>query len=161
LAQTSAFQLPVLRQIAPALLPGRSANAAFQTGELRASLAGGVFRVQRLALAGNSARVFADGTVTLSERLNLNVVARTNQLGIDPVLLRLVGIAAIPAGGPIPLLTINRVSTYLSNRTVRLHVGGTVNSPSVQVNVVALLAEEAVRFFIEQANLPIPESVLP
>jgi len=81
---------------------------------------------------GNYARVFIDGTVTLSERLNLNVVANTHQVGIDPVLLR---IAVCPrCRPPAALATINRASNYLSNRTVRLRVGGTIRSPTIQVN---------------------------
>ena len=160
LAEAQAFQLPVLRQIAPFVVPGQSANTTFRSGDLRATLARGIFTVQRLALVGNYARVFIDGTVTLSERLNLNVVANTRQVGIDPALLRIAGFSTLPAG-PLPLATINRASNYLSNRTIRLRVGGTIRSPTIQVNVGPLLTEEAVRFFVGQTNLPIPAAVVP
>lgn len=160
LAEAQAFQMPVLRQIAPFVMPGQSANTTFRSGDLRMTLARGIFTVQRLALVGNYARVFIDGTVTLSERLNLSVVANTRQLGVDPALLRIVGLSAL-AAGPLPLVAIERASNYLSNRTIRLRVGGTIRSPTVQVNVARLLTEEAVRFFISQANLPVPASVVP
>jgi hypothetical protein len=35
-------------------------------------------------------------------------------------------------------------------------VAGTVRSPVIQVNPLPLLTEEAVRFFLNQANVPLP-----
>lgn len=155
LGQTQASQLPVFRQLTPFILPGRSSNAWFRTGDLRGHLAGGVFRIQRLTLVGDTASVYAEGTVTLQERLNLDVIANTKQLGYDPNLLRLLRLT-IPAVGPIPLAAINEASSYLSNRTIRLTVGGTISAPSIQVNATRLLTESAVRFFLNQAAVPIP-----
>jgi hypothetical protein len=119
-------------------------------------LAGGVFRIQRLTLAGDIARIFAEGTITLQhQRLNLDVIANTKQLGLDPNALRLLGLT-IPVAGPIPIGLISQASTYLSNRTIQLHVGGTIAAPSVQVNTARLLSEAAVRFFLNQSPIPIP-----
>jgi translocation and assembly module TamB len=155
LGRTQASQLPVFRQLTPFILPGRSSNAWFRNGDLRGHLAGGVFRIQRLTLVGDTASVYADGTVTLQERLNLDVIANTKQLGYDPAALRLLRLS-IPAVGPIPLAAINEASSYLSNRTVRLTVGGTISAPSIQVNAGRLLTESAVRFFLNQSPVPIP-----
>jgi hypothetical protein len=153
LAETTAFQVPVLRQVAPFILPGVGANAMFQSGDLRGTLAGGVFRIQRLTLVGELARVFAEGTVTLQQRLNLDVTANTNQLGLDPAALRLFGLS-LPAFGPIPLGLLNEASGHLSNVTISLRVTGTIRAPSIQVRPVQLLSDTAVRFFLGQFGVP-------
>jgi hypothetical protein len=155
LAQATAMQLPVLRQLVPFILPGPGANALFSSGDLRGTLGGGVFRLERLSLVGQYARIFAEGTVTLEERLNLAVVANTQQFGIDPRMLRLLNLS-LPAVGPVPLAVINEASDYLSNRTIRLSVTGTIRAPSIRVNPLPALSEAAVRFFLNQTNLPIP-----
>ncbi len=158
LAQTSAMQAPVLRQITPFVLPGVGANITFTSGDLRGALAGGVFRIDQLSLVGDLARLFINGTVTLQQRLNLDVVANTQQLGMDPLALRVLGLS-LPAVGPIPLSLINQASAYLSNRTIRLRVTGTIRAPSIQVNPLPLLSEAAVRFFLAQTGVPLPSSV--
>jgi hypothetical protein len=76
-------------------------------------------------------------------------------MGANPNFLRLLGLR-IPAAGPIPVSLLLEASTYLSNRTIHLRVTGTVRSPVVQVQPVALLSDEVVRFFINRSSLPIP-----
>jgi hypothetical protein len=109
-----------------------------------------VFRIDRLALTGRLARLHIEGTVTLQQRLDLDVVAATNTLGVDPALQRLLSIR-LPSVGPVPLGLVTEVSNYLSNRTIRLSVGGTIRAPVVRVNTAATLSEAAVRFFLGQA----------
>ncbi|HJT76080.1 MAG TPA: hypothetical protein VJ739_02670, partial [Gemmataceae bacterium] len=152
--QAQTMQFPVLRQVAPFLGPGMS-SGSFRSGDLRARLARGIVRVQRLTLTGNTMQLFIDGTVNLAGRLGLEVTANTGQLGINPRFLRLLGLR-IPAVGPIPLTLILETSSYLSNRTVHLRVTGTIRNPVVQVEPLSLLSEEAVRFFLLQAGLPLP-----
>lgn len=60
----------------------------------------------------------------------------------------------IPAVGPIPLTLLRDVSDFLSNRTVRLTITGTVSNPIVRVNVGALLSDQAVRFLLSRYVLP-------
>ncbi|MFO0798090.1 MAG: AsmA-like C-terminal region-containing protein [Gemmataceae bacterium] len=150
---TSAQEIPLLRQAVPYLNP-IGANRAFQTGDVRATLAGGVLRVQRLALANPTTQLFADGTVTLSNgRLDLDVVAHTGQIGPDVRGLRLLGLR-IPTIGPVPVGVIRDVTDFLSNQTVRLTITGTTANPVVRVNTGALLRDEAVRFFLTRYVLP-------
>ena len=144
--QASVREIPVLNVVAPFLNP-RALARPFDTGDIQGRLRGGVFRLERLALSNDQADVFADGTITLQKRLDLHVVARTGNLGGSVSLLRAFG-ARIPALGPIPVGLILDVSEFLSNRTVRLNVTGTTDQPVVRVNTSALLAEEAVRFFL-------------
>jgi translocation and assembly module TamB len=152
--QTQSMNYPVLQQIAPFLGPGQS-STSFRNGDLRARLDRGVIRVQRLTLSSSTLQLFADGTVTLEGRLNLNVTGNTGQVGYNPTFLRFLGLR-IPAVGPIPVSLLLEASTYLSNRTVHLHVAGTLRSPSVQVEPVSLLSEEAIRFFVNRTTLPVP-----
>ncbi|MFO0850532.1 MAG: AsmA-like C-terminal region-containing protein [Gemmataceae bacterium] len=142
--EAGAQTVPVFRALTPYLAPGSFARLT--DGDIRARLANGVFRVNRLTLTGPSLRLFADGNVGLNGQLDLAVVARTGQIGPNQQLLRLFRIS-VPALGPIPLAVLVEVTNYLSNRTVRLRVTGTVDRPAVQVNTAALLAEEAVRYF--------------
>src|SRR5262249_26292768 len=104
-----------LRPPGPFVLPGRGGGARVGAGRPRGVLSRGVFRIDRLALIGRLARLHIEGTVTLQERLDLDVVAATNPLGIDPACLRLLNLR-LPAVGPIPLSLVNEVSNYLSNR---------------------------------------------
>jgi uncharacterized protein involved in outer membrane biogenesis len=152
LNNTSVKELPVLRQAAPFLNPAGVVKP-FNAGDVRVTLAKGVFRVQRLALANPTAQVFADGTISTTGRVDLSVVAHTGTIGPESPALRLFGLR-LPTVGPIPLSLIQNVSDFLSNRTVRLTVTGTVNNPIVRVNVGALLSEEAVRFLLGKYVLP-------
>jgi hypothetical protein len=153
-SQAQAFQMPILAQLAPMIAPGQS-SATFQSGDLRGRLAGGLFRIERLGLTGRTLTLFADGTVTTEGRLNLQVTAMTGRIGVSPSLLRLFGLR-IPAVGPIPVGLILQVTDLLSRNTIHLRVGGTVRSPTIQVEALPLLTEAAVRFFLNQANVPIP-----
>jgi hypothetical protein len=149
LNQASVQELPILRQLTPYLAPFEAVRP-FQAGEVRGRLAGGVFRIDRLAMSNPSAQLFAEGTVTLAGRLDLDVVAKTGRIGIDDRALRLFGLR-LPAVGPVPVTLIRDVSDFLSNRTVRLRVTGTVDRPVVSVNTAALLSEEAIRFFLTRS----------
>jgi hypothetical protein len=145
-------QIPLLQQAAPYLNPFGLVRP-FDTGDVRANLSRGVFRVQRLTLVSPSAQLIAEGTVTLAGRVDLQVVAHTGQIGPDVQALRLFGLR-LPMVGPIPLGLITDVSAFLSNRTIRLEITGTTASPVVRVNTRALLTEEAVRFFLTRYVLP-------
>jgi translocation and assembly module TamB len=151
--QAQPLEFPVFRQLLPFLGGGQSSS--FTSGDLHARLERGVIRVQRLSLSGNTLRLFAEGSVTFEGRLALEVTALTGQVGVNPRFLRLLGLR-IPAAGPIPLSLLLEASSYLANRTVHLRVTGTVRNPSIQVEPVPLLSDTAVRFFINQSNLPLP-----
>jgi translocation and assembly module TamB len=152
LNNTSVKEVPIIRQVAPFLNPTGLVKP-FQSGDVRATLANGFFRVQRLALANPAAQLFAEGTISTSGRVDLNVVAHTGTIGPESRAMRLFGLR-IPAVGPVPVALIREVSDFLSNRTVRLTINGTTNNPIVRVNVGALLSEEAVRFLLNRYVLP-------
>lgn len=148
LNNTSVKEIPLLRGITPFLNPTGLVKP-FQAGEVRATLKGGLVRVQRVALSNPAAQLFAEGTITTAGRVDLSVVAHTGTIGPEARGLRLLGLR-LPMVGPVPLGLIQDVSDFFSNRTVRLSITGTTGNPIVRVNVGALLTEEAVRFFLSR-----------
>lgn len=152
LSNTSVKEVPLLTQTIPFLNP-IGLTQPFQSGDVRGTLARGIFRVQRLALVNPAAQLFASGTITKAGQISFGVVAHTGPIGPQAVGFRLLA-RRLPVLGPIPLGLIRDVSNLVTNRTVRLSVTGTISSPVVRVNVGALLAEEAVRFLLTQYVLP-------
>src|SRR5262249_21282880 len=122
---------------------------------LRGQLARGVFRIQRLSLESTFGQVFIDGTVSLQGRLNLDVLANTSSLGPSTPTLRLLGLR-LPTVGPLPLTLALEAREFLSNRLIPLHVSGTIRSPTIAVEPLSLLTEEALRYFLNRANVPVP-----
>jgi hypothetical protein len=154
-AQAQAFQLPVLSQIAPLLVPGQS-NATFRSGDLRGRLSGGIFRVQRLGLTGNVVNLFAEGNVTTGGRLNLDVTVTTQVVGSSALGLRLLGLR-LPLAGPVPLALLLEATGYFSSTSIHAIVTGTVRSPTVRIEPLSLLTDEAARFLLlRAAGAPIP-----
>jgi translocation and assembly module TamB len=153
--QGQALQLPVLRQITPYLRPGVS-SATFQSGELKGRLAGSIFRVQRLTLVGNLLQLIIEGTVTLAGNLNLDVTAQTGAFCLNASQANALG-SRVPLVGAIPRVLLAEASALLANRVVHLRVTGTVRSPSIRLEPILLLTEEAIRFFLGRlTRLPIP-----
>jgi hypothetical protein len=153
LNNASPKEIPLLQVTMPYLNP-LGLTKPFDSGDIRANLAGGIFRIQRLALANPAAQLVASGTVRVTTmQLDLDVVAHTGTIGPESAGLRLLA-ARIPAFGPLPIGLIRDVSSFVSNRTVRLTVTGKASSPVVKVNTAALLGDEAVRFFLTRYILP-------
>lgn len=155
--------LPVLSALIPYLGYGRDSRTTIDEGELRAALAGGVWRVQQLTLAGPSLSLFAEGTVTLGGRVNLNVIASTRSRPGQAVLQRFnpltVAALATPTQ-PLNRALLADAASMLSSYLIYMEVVGTVATPIVKVNVFRTLAEGAVRFFLlrflNPVGLPLP-----
>jgi hypothetical protein len=154
LAQTQALQLPVLSGLVPFVAPGQSATT-FQQGDLTGRLSRGVFRIQKFNLSSPVVRLAIVGTITTGGRLDLEAAGSSGRLGYNPSFLRLVGLR-VPAAGPIPIGLLLEASSLLSSSVIHLRVTGTVRNPDVHLEPVKALAEEAVRFFLIQGNVPLP-----
>jgi hypothetical protein len=152
-SQAQPLQVPGLNAITPYI--GMGPTTTFERGELRARLDRGTLRVQRFAMEGGTLKLFADGTVALSGPLNLNVVAKTGDVGLPTLRLGAIGLR-IPITGPLPITVLQEVSNLLANRVIYLEVTGTIHSPVVRLRALQMLTEEAVRFFIQQTPLPVP-----
>jgi translocation and assembly module TamB len=157
--QAAVRDLPVLSAITP-FVPPTALLKPFDSGELRGRLSRGVFTVERLTLASPNADLYADGTVTLAGRLDLGVIVRTGTLGLNDSLLQQLGLSIPLPIAPLPLTVIRDVSVFLSNRTVRLNITGTVARPQPQLNTAALITDEAIRFFLRR-YLPTAAAVIP
>ncbi len=146
---TQALQVPGLSAITPYL--GIGPTTTFQKGSVVGRLDRGIFRIEKLTLEGTSADIFVNGTVALSGGLDLEMVARTGFVGLPVLPMRLLGLR-LPVAGPVPLVLIQQASTLLSNRVLYLHVSGTVRSPSIRLEPLRTLTQEAVRFFIYRSS---------
>src|SRR5207302_9678248 len=98
---------------------------------------------------------FVEGTVTTSGRLNLDVTATTQVVGTGAGLLRLLGLR-LPLAGPVPLALLLEATGYLSSTSIHAIVTGTVRSPTVRIEPLSLLTEEAARFFLLRSGGPVP-----
>lgn len=142
-AQAQTMEFPILRRLMPFLLPGQTASPTFTGGDLQAHLSRGVVRVQRLTLAGTLLQLLLEGTVTLQGRLDLSVTAHPGQSDRAPLNFRL-------PGGPVPPNLLRQATGFLTNRLVRLHIGGTTRNPTVQVEPLPVLSEDGLRFFLNR-----------
>jgi len=140
----------VISNIARYVLPTIPSSGSFQKGELRGRLANGVARIERFTMSGNDTRLQAYGTITMQGRLNLDVIATTGGDPLSRGLLRRVAIPIIEAQ-TVPLTLLNRTNALLADQLIYLRVGGTVSSPTIQVQPVPQLGYEALRFFLTGA----------
>jgi translocation and assembly module TamB len=145
LTQTQALQAPGLRQLSPVL--GISSNSSFQHGRLRARLANGVFRVERLSLQGGPGNIYATGTVTTRGRLDLDVHASARWAGLSSNNFRVLG-PRVSAVTTMPAKMLGNLTNRLAPYLIHARVTGTLRAATVQVMPVRTLGEEVVRFFV-------------
>ncbi len=148
--QTPAGNVPVVQDLARFLAPGLSASTAFQSGDIRARLARGVVRVERLRLVGPSLQALITGTVNVDGRLDLSAVANTGRLAPESTGIRALA-GRIPAIGPVPVGLIVQANELLLSRLIYLRIGGTIRSPSIHVELLRTITDEAARFFLSWA----------
>jgi hypothetical protein len=134
------------------LAGGLSPSTRFGNGDLRARLARGVVRIQRLSLSSANLQLFVEGAVSLAGRLNLSVVANTGQINFTPALLLIAARLSTLVSPPIGLLL--EANQFLSNQVVYLDVTGTVRAPTIRIKPLPMLEEEAIRFFLLESPLP-------
>ncbi len=155
LEQGQPLQMPVLRQITPYLRPGAS-SATFQSGELKGRLANCIFTIQRMTMVGDLLQLIIEGTVNTAGNLNLEVTAQTGLFCLNPAKANAMN-SRLPLIGAIPRLLLYEASSLFANRVVHLRVTGTIRSPTVRLEPILLMTEEAIRFFLGRAaGLPIP-----
>lgn len=150
LSQTQAMSLPVLQQTLPYLTGGVSGSTTFNEGKVRAHLTRAVIHVDRFTLSSGSVQIYADGTVSLAGRLDLNVIAKTGQLNTQARAVALLASRiALVVSPPVGLLM--EATQFLSNQVINLDVTGTIRSPTIRIQPLQLLGQEAAQFFLYQA----------
>jgi uncharacterized protein involved in outer membrane biogenesis len=147
LAQAQAAEMPVLSDLWRFILPSVPSSTSFQSGEVRGRLTQGVAHIRTFRLTGRNTRVMADGTVTVSGRLDLDVTAMT---GGNPLSRGVVRRIVLPIVAPetVPIQLLLRGNQLLADRLVYLHVGGNTRNPAVQVRPAPQLEYEALRYFL-------------
>lgn len=152
LRDTQAASLPLAQTLQSYIAGGLTASSRFGNGDLRARLARGVVRIQRLSLSSPQMKLFVQGGVSLAGRLNLSVVANTGQVNATPALLLIAARLSVLVSPPVGLLL--EANQFLSNQVVYLDVTGTIHSPTVRIRPLPMLEEEAIRFFLLEAPIP-------
>ena len=152
LRDTQAASLPLAQNLQSYIAGGLTTSSRFGNGDLRARLARGVIRIQRLSLSSPNLQLFVQGGVSLAGRLNLSVVANTGQVNSTPALLLIAARLSTLVAPPVGLLL--EANQFLSNQVVYLDVTGTIHSPTIRIRPLPMLEEEAIRFFLLEAPIP-------
>ena len=103
-----------------------------------------------MTLAAANAQILAEGTATLQGRLNLQVMAKTDETGPADQLLKLAN-SPLLAAAPTPILIVAKANDALKDRVVHLRVGGTAARPMIRLEPGRQLGQEAIKFFMNQA----------
>ncbi|WP_040892356.1 YhdP family protein [Zavarzinella formosa] len=152
--EATPFGLPVLAQATPLL--GIGNNPPISAGELKTTLANGVWNIERLTLTGPSLDVYADGTITTSGRLRLNVAGTPGRLDLSAgILTRLSTLASQIVSQPLNPAGIQQILGIIGNFVIYLEVTGTTDTPQYRVQTIRTLSDAAVRFFVLR-YVPIP-----
>lgn len=149
LTNAQAMSFPVLQGILPYLTGGISGSTTFNSGNVRARLAGGVIRVDEFSLSSNAAQLYARGTVSQAGRLNLNVTVNTGQLNPSTRAVSLLA-ARIALFTAPPVALLLEASQFLSNQVINVEVTGTIRSPTIRIRPLPLLEQEVIQFFLLQ-----------
>jgi translocation and assembly module TamB len=153
LSEASLVTVPVFREIDKFL--GAAGGGLFEAGGVNGTIARKQLVVEPLTLAGRVVQLHATGTIGFNGQLDLDVLLNTNQIipETGQALVRLIpGLG--DAMGRRDEASL-RVANYLSNRLLKLHVGGTVSNPAVNANPSAVVADTAVAFFSGVLKLPL------
>jgi translocation and assembly module TamB len=129
LTDASLFELPVFRQVDQFL--GSELGGIFESGELDATIVGGQFKVDRLALAGRLIQVRARGTVGFDGALDLDVLVKRNQVLSQAgraVASTILDGGSSTRGGDSKVL---ETSKPLANGPVKLRISGTFQDTRV------------------------------
>ena len=128
----------------------------FQNGDLRRHAVAWCGPRQAVSLSNLTLQMLVEGTVTLQGRVDLEATASTGTLGINPA-------GASSAGGSSTGAGSAAVGDGGAGERFALKSGGasaltgTVKNPSVQLDPVQLLTDEAIRFFLGVAvGAPVP-----
>ncbi len=152
LTDASVLDLPVFRAF-DRFLGGPAGGGVFELGHISAAISNRQVVIEELYLLGRVAQLHVRGTVGFNTDLDLVVLINTNQiipqtgqalLGIIPGLRDTRGSAASL-----------QVSNFLSNRLIKLRVGGTLRNPSVALDPTATVSNAAVGFFAGALKLPL------
>ncbi|MDQ3330545.1 MAG: AsmA-like C-terminal region-containing protein, partial [Planctomycetota bacterium] len=153
LAGSRAQNLPIIGSVFDVARLPTGGGGNIERGTIRVFFRRGVARVEELALAGSSFRLYADGTIAMaSQRLALDVVTDTSPARVDRLLAGFLLRQLVDYATPIGWL--ERANRFISERALYLRVTGTIERPVVRVRPFEQLGQEGVRFFLNEIAAP-------
>ena len=151
LSRVQPLQFPVLSQISRFVGPVQP-TTLFETGNATGRLRNGTIYLQRATIDGGLAQLMIEGETTLRGGLDLAVTAKTGNFSDAPAALTRLARSPLLLAAPSSVSLLADANEFLSDRLVYLHVGGTIQRPSVRVQPARQLRQEAVRFFLRRAT---------
>ena len=151
LERSSAFQLPVLEDLARAL-GGQVQNDDFSSQDIRLKMDNGRVEVKNLNLSSSLANVAITGFVFVDGRLDLDVAGQIQRIN-QPTLIEELAGSPLAAIRGTPASFFAQAAEFLSNRVVFLKVRGTANRPQVRVDTKLQLREEVIRYFLRGSQI--------
>ncbi|WP_166831753.1 hypothetical protein [Thalassoroseus pseudoceratinae] len=147
-SRTRASRLPFLAGLLQAI-PGVRVSQPIEEGHVSAQLQGDVVLIDELAVRTPSLVIYANGTITLRQRLNLELVVATGDFDRPRGgLLGLLLLRRIDGGGRSSAGLFSRFGRLLTDQLISFHVRGTIARPVFKVRSIPLLPKDGVQFFI-------------
>jgi hypothetical protein len=148
LSDAQSLQLPVLSNMTKFL--GSLATAtSFDESKIQGRLGNGIVYLDRVTMSAATAHILVEGTATLKGRLNLQVMAKTDESGPADKLLELAD-SPLMLAVPAPIAIVAKANDALKDRVIHLRVGGTTARPAIRLEPTRQLGQEAVKFFMNQ-----------
>ena len=152
LQRASAFQFPVLADMARLLAGNQLQNDSFNSENIRLQLDNGRVEVKSLNFASPLANIAITGFMFVDGRLDLSVAGRIERFNQPTLLEELAGSPlTLIRGTPASLLA--QAADFISDRVVFLKVGGTARRPQVRVDTRQQLREETIRYFLRGSQI--------
>ena len=152
LDRASAFQLPVLSNVATLLGNNQIQRQDFDSDDIAITLNNGRVDVGQLNFSNSLASVAISGEAFIDGRLNLDVAARVETLETPSLLQELLGSPVAQLSGS-PTAFFAQAADFLSDRLVFLKISGTASRPQVRVNTGQQIREESIRYFLRGSQI--------
>ena len=149
LSDANSLQIPVVSDLTK-FLKTLPTTTAFDQSRIQGRLGNGMVHLDRVTLAAANAQILAEGTATLQGRLNLQVMAKTDETGPADKLLELADSPLLMAA-PTPLALVAKANNALKDRVIHLRIGGTAARPVIRLEPGKQIGQEAIKFFMNQA----------
>jgi hypothetical protein len=149
LSDASSLRMPVVSDLTR-FLTTIPTTTTYEESRVEGRLGNGIVHLDRVTLAAANAQVLAEGTATLQGRLNLRVMARTDESGPADKLLDLADSPLLMAA-PTPLALVAKANNALKDRVIHLRISGTAARPAIHLEPGRQLGQEAIKFFMNQA----------
>lgn len=135
-------QLPKMVKLSPSM-PGHGQDG----GTIHGRIGGGLVYIDEIAVHQSNVQVLVYGKATMQGQLDLDVIVSTESTSPTDQLVSMLD-SPLMLAAPAPVALIAKANDLLKDRVVRVHVGGTANSPTLRLQPGKQLTQEAVRFFL-------------